>query len=356
MTVGVVRARRHLFGRQSSFGTPVPAVRAYPFTGVPSQDEQWTDPEGDFGALYPVAAPFRGTGDYTQTTADNALDYNTLVLLLSGFFGGGVTPSGGPAYSWPYEAASDGTDDEDVFTREFGDDADGDPSDEPNDWEQNSDGLITSLSIDSPETGAGVLTASADWTFGTYAYAGSTDNAPGSPIPSITDRPDTNPPYVYLKDAKVYLDSDPSDIGSTQLTDALYKFTLTGTREIDKKWWVNGSGTFAPNGFKTSNRTLGIDLIYAKTPDTVGVGSEKDAWSGNEAINRYLSIVFTSTLEATPGTPFSWFFSIPIRYYTMQHGEIGGNTTTLLHGNVFVDDIAPVFDSEVVNTLAAADL
>ncbi len=40
----------------------------------------------------------------------------------------------------------------------------------------------------------------------------------------------------------------------------------------------------------------------------------------------------------------------------MVHGNIGGNTTTILHGNAFVDDIVPVFSSDLVNALADADL
>jgi len=357
MSVGLVKARRHLFARQTAFGTPVPAVRAYPFTGVPSQDEQWTDPEGDFGKVYPVSSPYRGAGAYTQSVTDNALDYNTLTLLLSGFFGGDVSPSGGPDYTWAHEDTGDGTSVDDVFSREFGDDADGDVSDEPNDWELNSDGLMTSLTIDSPEQGSGVLTASGDWMFASYFYAGSTDNPPPSSIPSITDTPDTNPPYVYLKDFTFYMDSDASDIGSNQVSDTLYKFTLTGTREIDKKQWVNGTGSFAPQELKTASRTLGIDLVYAKTVDAVGVGSEKDAWSADASENRYLSLVAESPL-LIPGsaTPYSWGFSMPVRYYTMTHGNIGGNTTTILHGNAFVDEVVPVFSSDLVNALSAAEL
>lgn len=356
MSVGLVRARRHLFARQSAFGSPVPAVRAYPFTGVPSQDEQWTDPGGDFGVIVRRAKPYRLAGDYTQSITDDALAYNDLPLLLVGHFGGGIIPAGGPAYTWTDDVLVDGSQADDIFTREFGDDADGDPSDEINDWEQNGDGLITSLTIDSPDQGSGVLTATADWKFSSYAYQGSTDNPPASPIPSIDDYPDQNPTYVYLKDAKVYLDSDPSDIGSTQLTDAVYKFTLTATREIDEKRYVNGTGSFAAQEFKTATRELGIDLVYAKTPDTVGVGSEMDAWSADTSLNRYLSIVFTSAVEISPGVPYSFGFSLPIRYYTMAHGEVGGNTTRILHGNAYSDDLVPWFSYDLVNTLADADL
>jgi hypothetical protein len=357
MSVGLVRARRHLFVRQAAFGSPLPAVHAWPFTGVPSQDEQWTDPGGDFGSIYPVAAPYRGAGEYTQGVTADSLDYNMLALLLSGHWGGAVAATGGPPdWTRAYVSNADGSDADDVFSREFGDDADGSDSDEPNDWEQNGDGLITSLTIDSPEQGSGVLTASADWMFSSYFYEGSTDNPPATAIPSIPDYPDTNPPYVYLKDAKVYIDNDASDIGGNQISDTVYKFTLRGTREIDKKWRVNGTGSFAPQELKTASRAIELDLIMAKTPDAVGVGSEKDAWSSNTSINRYVSVVFESQYEVTPGVPFSWSFSLPLRYYTMVHGEIGGNTTVVLTGHAFVDPDFGVFQSDLVNALADADL
>jgi hypothetical protein len=356
--LGLVRNRRHLLGRQALFGTPVPAVRAYPFSGLPSEDEQWTDPEGDFGSIDPVAAPFRGTGEYGADLALNPLNYNDLTQLLSGFFGGAVVGSGSPDVSRVWEPAYDGSDEFDVYSYEFGDDADGSDSDSPNDWFQNADGILTSFTIDSPETGAGVLTSSQQWSFGQFFYAGSTDNAPGSTIPSIADVPDTDPVQIYLKDAKVYMDSDPSDIGSTQLSDSVHKFTLRGTQEIDKKFYVNGTQSFAPQNYGRGKRGIEIDLIYAKTPDTVGVGSESDAWSANQSVPRFLTIAFTSLVEADTGTFYSWLFSMPLRYYTRTDGNIGGNTTVQLTGHAFLEPtvLSYPFYSELVNTLPDADL
>ena len=47
---GLVRYRKHQFGRQSVFGTKVAATRAYPFSGTPDVELNWTDPEVDTGS------------------------------------------------------------------------------------------------------------------------------------------------------------------------------------------------------------------------------------------------------------------------------------------------------------------
>ena len=49
---------------------------------------------------------------------------------------------------------------------------------------------------------------------------------------------------------------------------------------------------------------------------------------------------------------------MPMRYYTRTEGEVGGNSVIVLTGHAFYDptDLDGVFTSEVVNTLADADL
>jgi hypothetical protein len=44
---GLVRLRRHLLGRQAAHGTVVPATRAYPWSGTPDNELNWTNPELD---------------------------------------------------------------------------------------------------------------------------------------------------------------------------------------------------------------------------------------------------------------------------------------------------------------------
>ena len=85
---GFTRLRRHQFGRQVAFGDAVPANRAYPFSGVPDVNLNWTDPEGDFGSIDPIAPPTRGAPDITASLTAPILNYNDLTLIMSAFFGG----------------------------------------------------------------------------------------------------------------------------------------------------------------------------------------------------------------------------------------------------------------------------
>lgn len=355
--LGKVRLRRHLFGRQAGFGTAVTSTRAYPFAGTPTPNLNWTEVEGDFGSLYPVVPRFKGIPDLNFTLNDNSLNYNDLPLMFSAFFGGGVTPTGGgSAKTWDWEPDGFGSEDFDPYTYEFGDDADG-TGGNPNDWEQYTDGILTSLTIDSPETGGGVLTAALGFKFSDLRYAGSTDIPPTGSVPSITDRPDENPTRVYLKDCTVYLDSDASDIGGTQLSSAVHKFNLAATQEVDEKRYVDGTQSFAVEQYGRGTTRINLAVTYAKTADTVGVGSESDAWSADDPVARYFRFAFESTTEAQSGVPYSWEFSMPARYFQREHAEIGNNSVIVLTAEAFLDSTLDYpFSTEVVNTLASADL
>ena len=70
---GLVRARKHQFGRQDTFGTKVAATRAYGFTGVPSVDLEWTDSEADTGSIVTTIAPERGPGTFGASLEANQL-------------------------------------------------------------------------------------------------------------------------------------------------------------------------------------------------------------------------------------------------------------------------------------------
>ena len=76
------------------------------------------------------------------------------------------------------------------------------------------------------------------------------------------------------------------------------------------------------------------------------------------AVTRYIRLTFESTIEAQTGTPYSWEFTMPMRYYTREEGDIGGNTTIVLTAHAFYDpdDFEGVFESVVVNTLTEAEL
>jgi len=355
--LGKTRLRRHLFGRQSSLGTAVAAQRAYPFAGTPTPNLNWLEQEGDFGSLYPVVPRYKGAPDLNFTLNDNALAYNDLPLPFAAFFGNAETPSGaGTAKTWQWQPDGLGSEEFDPFTYEFGDDADG-TSGKPNDWEQYIDGIATSLTIDSPDQGAGVLTAALGLKFSDLRYAGSTDIPPAGSVPSIADLPDRFPTRVYLKDCTVYLDSDGSDVGGTQLSSAVHKFNLALTQEVDEKRYVDGTQSFAVEAYGRGTTRINLAVTYAKTADTVGVGSESDAWSADDPVARYFRFAFESTVEAETAIPYSWEFTMPARYFQREHGEIGNNSVVILTAEAFLDDVLGYpFETTVVNTLAGADL
>ena len=79
---GFVRLRKHQYGRQAAFGTAVAASKVYPFQGVPDVNLNWTDREVDEGSRFRIAAPYRGAPELTASYTDDAVEYNTMPLLL----------------------------------------------------------------------------------------------------------------------------------------------------------------------------------------------------------------------------------------------------------------------------------
>lgn len=348
---GFTRFRRHQFGRQTDFGTAVAAKRAYPFKGVPSVDPQWTDPDVDVGSIDPVVVPYRMAGEYTAALTDPALRYNSLPLLLSGFFGGGIDATGGTAKTRLYTPASTSVDPVDVFTYEFGDDV-------TTDWYQLRDGIIESVEITGPE-GLGVLTTSMTWRFGYATGSGFTD-FPDSPTVPTALAVDPNEVMVYLKDMALYIASDPYDLNyaaGAKIADALHTFTLRLTKELDLKRYANGDQKFDIDAYAVTSRSIELECSFAKTADTVGLGSESDAWFSEQAVDRYVRLYAESTIDADTGVPYSWDQSFPMRYRTRVEGDSGGNSLVVLTGRHFYDAAHAIgaYTSEVINTLDDTD-
>ena len=351
---GFVRLRKHQLGRQASFGTKVPATKAYPFKGTPSVDLSWTDPDIDVGSRDVVAPPYRAAPDLAASLTDPMLAYNSLPLLMCAFFGGGETPAPtGDAQTWLHAPASVTVDDPDLFTYEFGDDV-------LDDWYQLGDGLLESLEISGPE-GLGPLTTSMSWRFGSASSTGSTDSPVDGSVPTPGLNVDVAAAIVYLKDGAIYIgDNPPGSGGLTQISDALHSFSLRFGQEVDQKRWANGDQTFDVDAYGPGARTIELECTFAKTDDTVGTGSESDHWFSDEPVNRYVELKFESTVlaETSPPTPYSWDIVMPMRYYTREEGEVGGNTAIVLTGHAFYDPdgFGGVLTSEAVTTIEEADL
>lgn len=350
-TQGFVRKRKHQFGRQPAVGTKVSATRAYPFKGVPAPNLNWTDPDIDVGSFDPVAPPFRTAPTLPASLTDPSLKYNNIPLPMAAIFGGMVTPTGGgTAQTWTHKPSSTTVDDVDPFTYEFGDDV-------LTDWYQFGDGVLDSVEVSGPE-GLGPLTTSMTWRFGSIASSGSTD-APDAPaVPTGALNVATDDAIVYLKDIGLYIATVYGDLATSQITDALHSFVWRVTQPWDEKRFANADQLFDVDDYGRGARMIELECTFAKTADTVGIGSESDAWMSDTAVDRYIQFIATSTVMAEMAIPYSWTVTMPMRYYTRTEGEVGGNTVIVLTARAFLE--AAVFqgvvESVCVNTLTEAEL
>ena len=342
---GLVKLRKHQFGWQGAFGTKIAAKRAYPFSGVPSVDLTWTDPEIDAGSIDPTAPPYRGAGEFTAPLDDPALKYNNLPLMFGGAFGGTVAPTTtGDSEAWRWTPSSTSLDDRDVFTYEFGDDV-------LTDWYQLGDGLLETLEITGTRNPDGPLTATMGWRFGSASSTGSTDSPVTGTVPTPALSVALADVMVYLKDGLINIATDPDDLATSQISDALHAFTLRINNEFDLKRYANGDQLFDIDAYALASRAIELECRFAKTADTVGTGSESDAWFSDTAVNRYIQMIFESTELAHTAIPYRWDFTAPMRYYTREEDAEGGNSIIVLTAHAFYDseDLEQVFDTNVIN-------
>jgi hypothetical protein len=346
---GFTRARKHQIARQAVMGTVVAATKAYPLKGVPSNNLNWTDPDLDTGSIVPTVAPSRGAEDLTFPVTSPAIDYDTLTPFLCAVFGGHEAPTGGPAYVWTHEPSPVAPlEPNDLFSYEWGDDV-------TTDWFQYRDGIVESFEITGPE-GLGACSMSATWRFGNIASTGSTDSPVVGTVPTPALDVDPNPIFLYLKDMGIYIADSVAGLAAGQILNALHTFTMTVTQEDDQKRYANGDQSFAIDAYGRTGYNIVYSLTFAKTSDTVGTGSESDAWMSDDAVNRYLQLKFTSVPFVTGSTPYSWKITSPIRYYTRTEADSGGNTVIVLEGHAFYDpdDANNFVESVLVNAMSEA--
>lgn len=353
MTVaGLVRLRKHQFGRQNIFGTKVAATRAYPFKGVPSTDLSWTDPDVDVGSIVPTVAPTRGIPVLGAALTDPQLAYNNIPLLMEGVFGGNVNPTGGAIETWTHTpSAVAPLEDESDFTYEFFDDTGAD------DAFQFGDGILESVTISAPE-GLGALSTSMQWRFGSAASNSSTDSPPSPAVPTAGLDVDLSPVLVYLKDMSIYIASSAATLAANEVSNALHSFEMTITQESDDKRLVTGSQTFDVTDRSRTGYAVNLACSWAKTSDIVGTGSETDAWFSDTSVDRYVRLDFISTEIISGATPYSWRVDQAMRYYTREEGDSAGNAIVVLNAHAFYDPgtFDAFFKSIIKNSLHAADL
>lgn len=350
---GLVRLRAHEFGRQSTFGTAVEGTRRYPFKGVPENELNWTQPDIDEGSLDPIAAPHREAPDLTASLNDPQVAYNSLPLMMAAFFGLQVSPStvATTGRIWNHTPSSVDLDPQDLFTYGFGDDV-------LDDWFQLRDGILETVEFTIP-VGKGAVTADMSWRFGNLASTGSTDSPVSGSVPaSPTLAVAKNEALLYGKDLSIYIADTFAGIAAGQILDAFHGGTIRFTREIDQKRYANGTQSFEVDAWATASRTIEYVYRFAKTDDTVGVGSESDDWMSDQAVDRFARFEFISTVDAGAATPNSWRVTSPMRYFTRTEEEEGGNSVVVLTGRAFYDpeDADYAVESIITDTLTEAEL
>jgi hypothetical protein len=330
---GTTRFRKHQVGSQVSFGSNVTATRILPFRGPIVVDPAREDPDVDVGSLDPILAPYNGPKEVTGTW-EGKLAFDDLPYVWNGTIKGGVTPTGGPAYSWAFQAASLTTDSFGYLTDEWGDDY-------STDVMVARDGVIDQLEIGFDED----LTAfdiNADLV---YANANLCDDfSPGLTI-------DATPNWVYGADTEVYLDATFGAIGTTKLTDAVHGATLTINNNLDRKRFANGSNTrFALAGYGRGPREIELQLVLAKTAATVAEACTLD----DEPVpSRFIELRTTSPEFVTGSTPYSQSIRLPMRLISREDGEINNNTViTLTYRGFYSADLGYAIRVAIVNGLS----
>jgi hypothetical protein len=214
--------------------------------------------------------------------------------------------------------------------------------------------VVESFEITAPE-GIGARSATANRRVGSARSTGSTDSPVTGTVPTAALSVSTTDKKVYLKDIGIYIASSAGGLGAGQVTDALHSFVLRGSGDIDEKRWANGAQSFDANDIGRVSMQLELEATWSKTADIVGTGSEADAWFSDDAVNRYVRTIATSTAFAEGATPYSWQSTMPMRYYTREDGESGGNSVVTLNGHAFSDG-SDYYESVLVNTLTEAGL
>lgn len=262
---GNVRLRAFQLGKETTFGTAIPATRRFPWSYAPTVDPHWTHPEADTGTLDYAIPPYRMRIDLTGT-ATGPLAYNDAPYLWAALTKSGVTPT---SNVWTFTPASTTQDSFEIFTGEWGD--------ETADQYRFGSGILNALQLTYPED-LGPVQVSADWRFARITY----------PQTKASLSVDFAPTWVYAADTSVYIDSTAGGIGGTKLTDTVHGLSVNIQNNIDVKSFLNGSNTrFQVDGYGRGLRTNTTTFNFAKTTAAL---TEVANWLNASPVERFLAI------------------------------------------------------------------
>jgi hypothetical protein len=330
---GYTRFRKHQLGKQTVIGTPVAATRVFPFRGAIVHDPHWTEPDVDVGSIDPVMAPYKMASD-TTSSQSGPLCYDDISRILSASVIGGTSPTGGPAYTHTFTAASLTATNLDHYTDEWGDD-------DTTDWVQAYGGIISRLQWGFGEA-LGPWDVTMDW-----LYAGRNTVTPTAGLAVSS-----NPIWVYGRDTGIYINSTGGTIGTTRIADAIHSLQQTITLTVDNKRFANGSNDgFATVAWGIARREIVTDITFAKSSTVV---AETAKWLADDPVDRYLEVRSTSPTMVTGSTPYSNSIKLAGNWFTRTDGEQGNNSTVTLSLHSRYDaGLAYVFKDVCINSRSA---
>jgi len=356
---GFTRFRKLQTGYQGSNSsvllTAAAATRVLPLRGAPDVNLNWTYADIDQGNLFKVQAPYKTALDATQS-ARGPLTFNDFPYYASATLESGVTPSSsGTSRTWLHQPAGVGTPEPiGYFTNQWGDDV-GDPAGElPGDWFQFLGAIGSRLVLTGPQN-MGPVEVEQSYRYSDVRYQGSTDHPVSGTVPTAGLTVDPAPTFVFLGDLELFLNDTPGAIGTTKVSNAVHALTLTIENDLDPKHFANGSNTrFTTQDWGRGEMRVTLEMTYAKTSQTVGLLSESDKWTDDDAQARYAELRWTSPSLASAGIPYSLNIRLALRNVTRREGEIGGNTVVIITGDGFYDPtLTYAIRASVTNTLSA---
>ena len=217
--------------------------------------------------------------------------------------------------------------------------------------------MLESLEVTGPE-GLGPLTTSMGWRMGSIFSSGSTD-APDAPtVPTALDVT-PNETIVYLKDGGIYVASR----------------SLRPRRQPDQRRAAHVHAAHhqhpRPEALRQRQPGLRRQRLRPRRPRHRTRGHLRQDVRHRRHRQRVRRLdarpvartagsrcASSRTEEVTGGTPYSWVFALPARYFTRTEGDVGGNTVVVLTAHAWYDPdgLGGVFTSTVVNSLAAGSL
>lgn len=331
---GFIRFREHQVGSQTSLSSNTAATRVLPYRGPIEIEPNREQPDVDEGSLDPIMAPFAGAKEVTGTW-EGKLAYNDAPYLFAGLIKSGVTPTGGTAKSWVFQAASLTADGVQLYSDQWGDDV-------TTDWINAGGGTIDSLELGFDED----LSA---WDVNADLIYANADLGAG-PTGGLTV--DSAPTWVYGADTEVYIDTVYSSIGTTKLTDAVHSAQWTINNNLDQKRFANGSNSrFNLAGYGRGAREIELEIRVAKTAATI---AERATIDDTPVPKRFIETKVTSPEIITGSTPYSMSIRSPMRLITATDDEIDNNSIIVFTYRGFYDgDLGYALRGAVVNTLAS---